>query len=128
MEAGATMLREFFEKADPPPLTRQRVIAAYTVAITVDLLQLALGPAGWLFADEILDVVATILTWRLLGFHPVLLPTFVLEFLPVSDMLPTWTGCVTIVLALRKRREARSGNDTSLPPGRVIDIKGRPQP
>ena len=59
-----------------------------------------------MFADELLDVVAMILTWRLIGFHPLLLPTFVLEFLPLADMLPTWTGCVAIVVALRKRQQA----------------------
>jgi hypothetical protein len=37
---------------------------------------------------------------RLIGFHPLLLPTSVLEFLPLADMLPTWTGCVAIVVAL----------------------------
>jgi len=67
---------------------------------------LALGPFGWAFADELLDVAAMILTWRLIGFHPLLLPTFVLEFLPLADMLPTWTGCVAIVVALRKRQQA----------------------
>jgi hypothetical protein len=35
--------------------------------------------------DEALDVVAAVLMWRLLGFHPLLLPTFVVEFLPVAD-------------------------------------------
>ena len=48
-----------------------------------------------------------ILTWRLIGFHPLLLPTFVLEFLPITDLLPTWTGCVALVMALRTRQQAR---------------------
>jgi hypothetical protein len=97
------------------------VVSAYAVAITVDVIQLALGPVGWLFADEFLDVIATILVWRLIGFHPLLLPTFVLEFLPVADMMPTWTGCVAIVVALRKRQQARDVQQP-LPSGRVIDI------
>jgi len=117
------MLGAFFQKFRPPLLTRRRVIAAFAVAITADALQLALGPVGWLFADEILDVVATILTWRLIGFHPLLLPTFIVEFLPVADMLPTWTGCVAIVVALRKRQQGRT-MDPPLPPGRIIDIQG----
>jgi hypothetical protein len=79
-----------------------------------------MGPVGWAFADELLDVVAMILTWRLIGFHPLLLPTFALEFLPVADMLPTWTGCVAIVVALRKRHQAQ--NPPPLPPGPVIDL------
>jgi hypothetical protein len=115
------MLRAFLQKFRPPVLTRERVTCAYAVAITVDVLQLALGPIGWVFADQLLDVVATILTWRFIGFHPLLLPTFALEFLPVVDMLPTWTGCVAIVVALRKRQQDR-GSQPPLPPGNVIDI------
>ena len=93
---------------------------AYAVAVTTDVLQLLLGPFGWVFADELLDVMAMILIWRLIGFHPLLLPSFVLELLPVADMLPTWTGCVAIVVALRKRQQARA--PSPLPPGPVIDI------
>ena len=65
----------------PPVLTRERVRLAYAVAVATDVLQLALGPFGWAFADEMLDVAAMVLTWRLIGFHPLLLPTFILEFL-----------------------------------------------
>ena len=93
---------------------------AYAVAVTTDVLHLLMGPFGWAFTDELLDVMAMILTWRLLGFHPLLLPTFALEFLPVGDMLPTWTGCVAIVVALRKRQQA--GTSPPLPPGPVIDV------
>jgi len=96
------------------------MVFACAVAVVTDLVQLLLGPLGWAFADQALDIVAMVLTSRALGFHPLLLPTFVLEFLPVTDMLPTWTGCVAIVLALRKRQPP------SIPPlpesGRVIDI------
>ena len=78
--------------------------SAYAVAVSTDLLQWLLGPFGWAFADELLDVAAMALTWWLLGFHPLLLPTFVLELFPAADMLPTWTGCVALVVALRKRQ------------------------
>ena len=61
-----------------------------------------------------------ILIWRLIGFHVLLLPTFALEFLPVADMLPTWTGCVAIVVALRKRQQARVPPPPA--PGPVIDV------
>src|SRR5437016_5611394 len=76
-----------------PVLTQHRVRCAYVVAVTTDVLQLLLGPFGWAFADELLDLAATVLTWRLIGFHPLLLPTFVLEFVPLADMLPSWTVC-----------------------------------
>ena len=55
-----------------PVLTRQRIWAAYAVAVTVDVIQFGLGPIGWAFADEILDVAAMLLMWRLIGFHPIL--------------------------------------------------------
>jgi len=82
---------------------RSRVKAAYVVAIATDVLQLVLGPFGWAFADQALDVLAMIATTRLLGFHPLLLPSFILELIPVMDMLPTWTGCVALVVASRRK-------------------------
>ena len=104
-----------------PVLTRQRIQFAYAVAVTTDVVQFLLGPLGWAFADQLLDIAAMILTWRLIGFHPLLLPAFVLEFLPVADMLPTWTGCVAIVVAIRKRQQA--SKPVVLPPGgQIIDI------
>jgi hypothetical protein len=103
----------------PPTLTRHRVRLAYAIAITTDALQLLLGPLGWVFADEIFDVAAMILIWRVIGFHVLLLPTFALEFLPVADLLPTWTGCVAIVVTLRKRQQTVSPPPG---PGPVIDV------
>ncbi|MGH9887503.1 MAG: hypothetical protein ACREBE_18380 [bacterium] len=95
-------------------LTRSRVLTAYAVAAAVDILQLIGGPLGWVFVDQALDVAAAVLMWRLLGFHPLLLPTFIVEFLPVADLLPTWTGCVAVVVALRKRQQ------TMTPPSHEI--------
>ena len=89
---------------EPPVLTRQRVWFAYAIAMGTDLIQLLLGPFGWFAADEVLDVVAMLAVSRAIGFHVVLLPTFALEFLPLTDMLPTWTGAVALVVALRRRR------------------------
>ncbi len=103
------------------PLTSGRIRAAYAVAVATDLVQMALGAIGWAFSDEILDVIAMGLEWRILGFHPLLLPTFVLEFVPVADMLPTWTGCVALVVMMRRRQQRYSG-----PPdvhGSVIDVE-----
>ena len=89
-------------------LTQNRVRLAYAVAIAADVLQFALGPFGWPFADELLDVVAAAATWRLLGFHPLLLPTFVLEAVPIADLLPTWTGCVALVVSMRRGQISRA--------------------
>jgi hypothetical protein len=111
-----SLFSRLFER---PMLTRARVRWAYAVAITTDLIQLILGPFGWAFADQALDVVAMILVSRALGFHVVLLPTFALEFLPFTDLMPTWTGCVAIVVALRRREELAT---THPAPGPVIDV------
>jgi hypothetical protein len=102
--------------------THSRVKAAYAVAIATDVLQFALGPFGWAFTDEILDVIALIATTRLIGFHPLLLPTFILEFIPVIDVLPTWTACVALVLATRNKQSppaTHGDGDDSV----TIDVK-----
>ena len=90
-----------------PVLTGRRIWFAFTVAAITDALQLALGPIGWLLLDELLDVLAMVLTCAALGFHMLLLPTFILELVPVADMLPTWTGCTAVVVMLRKRAQAK---------------------
>jgi len=101
----------------PPPLTRNRVRLAYAIAVSADALQWLLGPPGFLFADEILDVAVMALISATIGFHPLLLPTFALEFLPVVDLVPTWTGCVALVVALRKRPQPEPPA-----PGPFIDV------
>jgi hypothetical protein len=87
----------------PPPLTPTRAVLVVAIAVAADALQFFLGPLGWVFVDSLIDVVAMLLTILLLGFHLLLLPTFVMEFIPGVDMLPTWTACVIAVIALRKR-------------------------
>jgi hypothetical protein len=86
-----------------PKLTWTRIIIALAVAIIADSLQFVLGPLGWAFGDQAIDVIALGLTTWAIGFHVLLLPTFVVEIFPVIDMLPTWTACVIAVIALRKR-------------------------
>jgi hypothetical protein len=101
-----------------PLLTRKRIWFAYAVAVITDGIQIGLGPMGWAFIDEGLDVVAMLLIMGALGFHMLLLPTFVLELMPVADMLPTWTGCTAAVVLLRKRVQSQPppGSATVLPP------------
>jgi hypothetical protein len=104
-----------------PVLTRRRILLAFIVAAVADALQLALGPLGWFLFDEIIDVIAMISIILLLGFHPLLLPTFVVELIPLVDMFPTWTGCVLAVVALKRKQEPPRPPPAS-PASDVIDV------
>ena len=117
-ELFASLKQQVSRWQHPSRVTRADVRLAYAVAVTVDVAQFLLGPFGWAGSDEILDAVAMIAVCRLIGFHPLLLPTFVLEFVPFTDMLPTWTGCVALVVRARTRQGLVS--DDAAP---AIDVK-----
>ena len=85
------------------PLSQTRIAIALAVALAADALPFILGPLGWTFADEVIDVLAMGVLSLTLGFHVLFLPTFVVELVPVADMLPTWTACVMAVVGLRRR-------------------------
>jgi hypothetical protein len=106
-----------------PSLNSRRVALAFAVAIAADGIQVLLGPFGWTFFDEVIDLFTMVVTSLLIGFHPLLLPTFLVELVPVVDMLPTWTACVAIVVALRRRQQGtgsvRSEPSSSSP---IIDV------
>jgi hypothetical protein len=88
-----------------PKLTRGRTAFALTVALAVDAIQIGLGPLGATFFDEVFDFAAMgLISWAV-GFHPLLLPTLIIELIPFVDMVPTWTGCTVAVLMLRRRAE-----------------------
>ena len=95
-----------------PRLTSGRIAAAFGLAVVVDGAQLLMGPLGWSLVDELLDVAAMVAISWLLGFHPLLLPTLLIELFPVADALPSWTGCVAVVVGLRRRDQRR---ETSVP-------------
>ena len=106
-----------------PELSRRRIWMAYAIAVLTDAAQMVLGPAGWVGTDQGADIVAMILLTAVLGFHPLFLPTFILEMLPIADMLPTWTGCVMLVVALRRRSAAvKPDAPAPRPQPPVIDI------
>jgi hypothetical protein len=106
-----------------PALTPTRIGLACAVAFIADAVQVMLGPLGWTFIDEILDVGTMLMVSLLIGFHPLLLPTFVVEFVPVVDMLPTWTACVIAVTVLRKRQQhVRPPTPSPQESSPVIDI------
>jgi len=105
-----------------PTLTWPRVGVALSVAVAADVVQLVLGPLGWLLPDEAIDVLAMAATTLAIGFHPLLLPTFVLELLPVADLWPSWTVCVLAVIALRRhelRRDEPEHPDIDVHPTKV---------
>jgi hypothetical protein len=104
-------------------LTSRRIGLAFALAIAADGVQVLLGPLGWTFFDEGIDVVMMIAMSLLIGFHPLLLPTFLVELVPIVDMLPTWTACVVVVVALRKRKQrsdAAGSEPSSSSP--IIDV------
>jgi hypothetical protein len=96
-----------------PALSRTRMVLALAIAVAADGLQLLLGPLGWAFPDQAIDCVAMIL----------LLPTFVIELIPVLEDLPTWTACTAAVIALRKREQRNHPPAPPVTPDKpVIDI------
>jgi len=121
LELSASVRRYFAQLLVPRRLTPASVRTAYAVGVAVDVMQFVLGPLGWAGVDEALDVGAMYATSRLLGFHPLLLPTFVLEFVPFTDMLPTWTGCVALVIRVRRRQGMASDEPPDSTP--TIDVK-----
>lgn len=106
----------------PTALTPRRIGLAFVIAVAVDGFQLMLGPLGWTFLDEIVDVAAMLGIGLLIGFHPLLLPTFIIEVIPVADMLPTWTGCVAVVVALRRKQQQSPAPPRAARPPDVIDV------
>lgn len=116
----------FFDKLNEllpsPQLTRGRIVAAIMFAVAADFLQIVLLPVAWTFVQQFIDIIAMALTMLTIGFHLLLLPTFVIEFIPGVDMLPTWTGCVIAVIALRKRGQSSTPPlSSALPP--VIEVE-----
>jgi hypothetical protein len=104
------------------PVSRQRVIAAFVVALVTDAAQLLLGPLGWVGMDQALDLVAMILITALIGFHPLLLPSFFLELVPVADLLPTWTICVAMVVGFKLKPKTTGAASPEIKGARVIDV------
>lgn len=80
--------------------SRRRVLLAYAAALAVDGLQIGLGAATGglsMLVDKGLDLVAAVLLWALLGWHWALLPSFLVELVPVVELAPTWTAAVWFI-------------------------------
>jgi hypothetical protein len=105
-----------------PAMTPARMVLALAIAVAADGLQLLAGPLGWAFFDQAVDGVTMILITRVIGFHVLLLPTFVVELVPLLDDLPTWTACTAAVIALRKREQSRPPPPAPPAEKPVIDV------
>jgi hypothetical protein len=113
-------------------LSRKRVIFAFTVAVIADVVQIMLGPVGFLVVDEVLDVAAMVLITWAIGFHPLLLPTFLVELMPFIEFAPTWTAC-TFAVVMMKNKAAEGTPPPPMEPrsdtgGPVYSETGEPQP
>lgn len=110
----------------PARLTVGRMIFAVVVALGADALQIPLQALP--LAPQIIDVVAMVLTSAAIGFHLLLLPTFVVEFIPGLDMLPTWTGCVLAVIAHRRWEAKDQSPDQGAKPPIIPDASPEAKP
>jgi hypothetical protein len=94
-------------QAEPPRPRKFAYKAAMFLAVLADAIQIGLfpifGPGFLSGADIILDVLAFALFWRLVGWHPALLPGFLFEQLPLLDLAPTWTLAVWIAIRRNSR-------------------------
>jgi len=86
-------------------VSRSTLIAAYAIAISVDVMQICLFP---LFSegiasplDDVSDVVVCLILSQLIGFHVAFLPTFFIKLIPVIEIAPTWT--LAVIIATRHR-------------------------
>jgi hypothetical protein len=95
-----------------PPLiaATRRVIplsakVALVTAVTVDFVQICVfpvfGPGFASVADDVLDFLAFVVFWRLIGWHWAFLPAFISELVPFLDLAPTWTLAVWIATRAR---------------------------
>ncbi|MBM2812820.1 MAG: hypothetical protein HW416_3579 [Chloroflexi bacterium] len=105
-----TILSRLNTLLHPAQVTHGRMAVALIAALAADGLQIFLQAIP--LAPQVIDVVASVVVIIVIGFHLLLLPTFIIELVPLVDDLPTWTVCVVAVIALR-RREARVGSADS---------------
>jgi hypothetical protein len=105
-----------------PKLTKARITLAFAIAIAADAIQVpmtAILNTGFLAipaeaADLLVDCFAMVATCAILGFHWLLLPSFIVEAIPELNMLPTWTGCVAVVVMQRRKEQGTTpGPDIS---------------
>jgi hypothetical protein len=109
-----------------------RETTALVLALAADAIQIALFPffAEGLLSplDDCLDIGMFLILLKLLGWHPILLPTFAAELIPVVDLCPTWTMAVLIIVWRKRKIQSQPPHSkhlnglTSAPPSGPISI------
>ncbi len=102
-------------------VTPARIKAARFLAAGTDLLQIVLLPA-FLPAvaspvNDVIDVAVALALLRLVGWHWSFLPSFVVELIPIVDLVPTWTAAVFL---------ATRGGAVPLPPTVAVTAPSSP--
>lgn len=107
--------------------TPKRIIAARTIAVLADAIQLGFmplfvggAPEGF---DAVLDAAVGITMVSLCGWHWAFLPAFLAEALPGIDLAPTWT--IAVMFATRGQGKA---SETEPIPAYRVDDPARPAP
>jgi hypothetical protein len=107
--------------------TRRRILAARTLAVVADAVQLGLLP---LFAEgaasivnDALDAVIAVVMVVLVGWHWAFVPAFLAELVPVVDLAPTWT----LAVFFATRRAGAAGPQPSTNAGSPQPDSGPPR-
>jgi hypothetical protein len=103
--SGMKLPSQLTRLAEVPKVTNLRIGLALGVAVVADGIEICTGFFGWVGFDQVIDLITMIVISRIIGFHPLMLPTFVIELVPLVADLPTWVACVVAVGAIRKREQ-----------------------
>ena len=82
-------------------ITRKQKAAALVVAVIVDIIQVSLWP--FFFegaaspAQDVLDVITTIILVAICGFRWQLALAFIVELIPGLDLFPTWAAFILTI-------------------------------
>jgi len=90
-------------------LTPARIRAAWIIALATDAIQIGILPISGPLSipvDAVLDFITMALLWGILGWHWALLPSFLIELLPIADMAPTWSLAIWVITARKKPQES----------------------
>lgn len=103
----------------PMPIDRRRhVRIAWIVALIADVLQWVAMPlfvaGGASPFDLALEAIVSLVLFRLLGWHPALLPALLGELIPGVDLVPAWT--IAVWIATRGRRDPAGRTPLEPPP------------